>query len=221
MGNCEEISEKLSAWLDHELAPEEIAAVEAHLEACPACRSLRDSFDSVDGLVTRFDHAPEEALKLRIQDSLDLKDSPLDSSHHDSSHRDLSHLNRSHLDPSHREALPLRTPRSAWRRIISVATAALILIAVSLVILVTGDRADAENATARMIAIEEIQSQTLRDQEALLQTLEWDLSAMKMKVNCADLDPEKEKAMLQRIDELMGNVERVRLKDEQPKGDEQ
>jgi predicted anti-sigma-YlaC factor YlaD len=35
---CHEVQERLSAWLDHELAEAAGAAVEAHLESCAACR---------------------------------------------------------------------------------------------------------------------------------------------------------------------------------------
>ncbi len=36
--NCPEVRERLSAWLDGELAPDEAARVDRHLESCGACR---------------------------------------------------------------------------------------------------------------------------------------------------------------------------------------
>ena len=44
-----DISEKLIAWLDHELPREEAAAVERHLEGCSECRIAVDSYKQVSG----------------------------------------------------------------------------------------------------------------------------------------------------------------------------
>ena len=48
--DCEAIGPKLSAYVDGELPEAEVAAVEAHLEACGACRGLVEQFREMDGL---------------------------------------------------------------------------------------------------------------------------------------------------------------------------
>lgn len=168
------MEEMLSAWLDGELEADEIALVEKHLEACPACRSRKESFEAVDKLAGRARSHPGPGLESRIQRALDST-----------------------------------TPRPALRRLLSIATAALVLIAVSLVILVTSDKADARrDAAQRMAALEVMNHQDREDQEALLKTLEWELNAMKLMVSCSDGgDTER---LEKRIDELLTKVERVR-----------
>jgi anti-sigma factor RsiW len=49
IGNCKEVFELLSQYLDAELAPEMCAEIRAHIEGCPPCvefvESLRKSVD--------------------------------------------------------------------------------------------------------------------------------------------------------------------------------
>ncbi len=49
--SCEELSEELSAYLDHELSPEERARLEDHLQTCPRCRQELESLRAVSRLV--------------------------------------------------------------------------------------------------------------------------------------------------------------------------
>jgi anti-sigma factor RsiW len=174
MTDCRVMEERLSAWLDGELEPDEIALVEAHLEVCPACLRRKESFEAVDRLAGHARVHPGSGLEGRIQRA---------------------------LDPA--------TPRPALRRLLSIATAALVMIALSLVILVTSDKADARRAAAqRMAAIEVMNQQDKEDQEALLKTLEWELNAMKLMITCSDEDNTEH--LEKRINDLLAKVEKVR-----------
>jgi predicted anti-sigma-YlaC factor YlaD len=97
------------------------------------------------------------------------------------------------------------------RRAAQLAAAALVLIALSLVIIATSDKADANGVTAHITALEEINDQALKYQETLLETLALDLNAMKLKVRCAELDDQDSRALLDRIEDLLGEVDRARL----------
>ena len=54
MNDCKEIRERLSAFIDDELTPEESRLFEKHLHECPACvqeqSALRQVIDLLDGL---------------------------------------------------------------------------------------------------------------------------------------------------------------------------
>ncbi len=54
MNDCKEIRERLSAFIDNELTPQEIRLIEEHLHECPACAqeqsALRQVIDFLDGL---------------------------------------------------------------------------------------------------------------------------------------------------------------------------
>jgi anti-sigma factor RsiW len=54
MRNCKEIRERLSAFIDNEISPQESRLIEKHLQECPKCAqeesSLRLVIDLMDGL---------------------------------------------------------------------------------------------------------------------------------------------------------------------------
>ena len=65
--NCEQVEELLSAYLDNELAPEEIAGVTAHLQQCVQCRSILADFRRFDTLLMQLPRvSPSPALHDRI-----------------------------------------------------------------------------------------------------------------------------------------------------------
>lgn len=45
---CPEVKERLSAWLDGELAPEERGFIEAHLQGCAGCRREAAQLEALD-----------------------------------------------------------------------------------------------------------------------------------------------------------------------------
>jgi len=53
---CQEIQDNLSAYLDGELPSEEARRVEAHVEACPACRRLLRELSAVSGVLGAMPH---------------------------------------------------------------------------------------------------------------------------------------------------------------------
>jgi hypothetical protein len=90
-----------------------------------------------------------------------------------------------------------------------VAAAAVVLIAVSLVILVTSDQAGAGDVSKHISALKSMNTQALLSQDTLLKTFEWDLNAMKLQVRCADLEDREENDLLARIDGLLRAVEEI------------
>lgn len=73
--------EWLSAWHDGELQAPASAAVQAHVESCPACRAILDEFRQLDDAARTGDeafpgtdawHGIEERLRLRLEDELSL-----------------------------------------------------------------------------------------------------------------------------------------------------
>lgn len=173
MSGCEEMAEKVSAWIDGELEAHEIAAVEGHLRSCPECRGLRQRFQAVDRLaaLSGSQQNPESS---KASSSIG-QDSP-----------------------------------SIWLgRSARLAAAALVIIAVCLVIITSSDRADANNVETHIAALEKMNDKTLLDQEKMLKTLEWDLSAMKLAVRSTDLDTGERRKLLSKIDDLLREVERV------------
>jgi anti-sigma factor RsiW len=55
---CREVQDKLSAWLDRELAPEAHDAVAAHLEGCAGCRRELARLRALEAALGEL-HAPE------------------------------------------------------------------------------------------------------------------------------------------------------------------
>ena len=60
---CEEALALMSPMLDGQLTPEQSAALEAHLEACPACRDLAQSLRGLDARVAALAEPAPEGLK--------------------------------------------------------------------------------------------------------------------------------------------------------------
>lgn len=64
---CVELVELLTDYLEGVLAPEEIAAIEAHLEVCSSCRvylaQMRATIDALGSV-------PVDTLSIRARDSL-------------------------------------------------------------------------------------------------------------------------------------------------------
>jgi len=107
------------------------------------------------------------------------------------------------------------------RRLTSLAVAALVLIAASLLILVFGDRADARRAAAHsMAALQALNDETIKGQEMVLQTLEWDLQALKVSLACSEMKEQNTQTLNERIDALLKEVERIRMRENDPKGEE-
>lgn len=70
MLNCDEVAERLYSYLDRELSPEEMAAVQRHLNACPPCRRwfvFEENILRFVGECARRVRAPEE-LAARIRE---------------------------------------------------------------------------------------------------------------------------------------------------------
>jgi anti-sigma factor RsiW len=105
-------------------------------------------------------------------------------------------------------------------RLMRVAVAALILIAISLVILVTGDNAAASRAAESLAALDVMNDQALEEQEALLKSFEWQLNAMKMEVANSNLDDQGANPIIRRIENLLNEIETVRLEEHNEKGEE-
>lgn len=57
---CFEVLERLSAYLDGELPPEEVARVEGHLAGCDACTRFGGEFGAVVKALRERLGAPEE-----------------------------------------------------------------------------------------------------------------------------------------------------------------
>lgn len=58
MRNCKEIRERLSAFIDNELPPQERKLIEKHLQECPACAQEESSLRQVIDLL---DEIPDES----------------------------------------------------------------------------------------------------------------------------------------------------------------
>lgn len=200
MAGCEEYTELLSALQDGELDLAEQALLDEHLAACAGCRAVKERLaqvdfiiDSTDQVASSSQEVPRPELRNRIEERLA---------------RSLA----AHGTSNRRPRLVARAAQ--------LAAAALILIAVGVVIMVTGDRADAGLIDSHVTALEEASDETIKNQDALLDTLEWDLNAMKLEVRCADLDEESSSKLLERIDALLQEVDRTRCDDQKTKGDE-
>jgi predicted anti-sigma-YlaC factor YlaD len=183
MDRCEEMAERLSAWLDGELEAEEESLLMEHLQACPDCRKRSAGFEAVNQLLTPSNALPRPGFEKRLEGELFRK-------------------------PAVRRFVDLG-------RVLRVAAAALVLIAVSLLILVTGDRADAKRAAAHAVALQRMNQEAAIDQEAELDTFRWDLKAMKLKVKSLELDANRSEVLLERIDDLLTEVEKVRMQGHQ------
>ena len=59
---CAELNELVSAFVDGELAGEELARVERHLAACEECRAFAEECRLLEGAVGKSLHAPEVKL---------------------------------------------------------------------------------------------------------------------------------------------------------------
>ncbi len=62
--NCEDIKEALlSGHLDQANTPEEEAALQAHLETCPNCRAILETYQEIDRKLAAMAVEPPEALR--------------------------------------------------------------------------------------------------------------------------------------------------------------
>ena len=65
-----ELTERLIAWLDHELPENEARDVERHIQACAECRSRLDTYKEVDRVFDAYcDKAMESAAPRRLSPS--------------------------------------------------------------------------------------------------------------------------------------------------------
>lgn len=60
--NCENALELMNRELDEALTPEEAAALQAHLDACPDCRETRRQLHELDALLQKSELEPPAAL---------------------------------------------------------------------------------------------------------------------------------------------------------------
>ena len=66
MKDCEEIREKLSAFIDHELPHSERNLIEKHLQQCPSCRQEEISLRKINDLLDSVhDESPAPAFTLK------------------------------------------------------------------------------------------------------------------------------------------------------------
>jgi len=72
---CDKIKDRLSAYLDGELSPEEMAEIAAHLETCRDCSALLEKMRRLDDMaekaVPEFDDEMMDSLTGRIMDGID------------------------------------------------------------------------------------------------------------------------------------------------------
>lgn len=67
---CEQVRERLSAWLDGELAPEERGRVAAHLADCGECRGELALLARLDGALGSLEASAPPGLTERVLDRL-------------------------------------------------------------------------------------------------------------------------------------------------------
>jgi len=70
MTDCERFIEQVSALVDAELSPDEEAAVLAHIEKCPDCAGVYDTFTDIADCLTRMSVEPPENLKRSVMCSI-------------------------------------------------------------------------------------------------------------------------------------------------------
>lgn len=79
-GNCREIFERLSEYLDHELDPELCSKIERHLDGCEPCEAFLESLRRTIGHVgrARSEGLPDDlrAQLRRVLDALPDDDGP-------------------------------------------------------------------------------------------------------------------------------------------------
>jgi anti-sigma factor (TIGR02949 family) len=63
--NCDDVRARLGAWLDRELAAQDTAELEAHLEGCAACTDLRERQLALSGVLSRHLTSFEAPAELR------------------------------------------------------------------------------------------------------------------------------------------------------------
>ncbi len=183
MVSCEEAAELLSARMDGELEEGERASLEEHLMACGTCGGLEKRLEAADRLLARAHPKPGPGLQARIEKA---------------------------LEPA---AKPTTAITRSASRLLRIAVAALVVIAVSLVITTMSDKADASRVEERMYFLDAMNTEALKGQEAMLKSFEWELGAMRLMVEYSDVDSAQAGPILNRIDELMNEIRRVKQKD--------
>ncbi|MFH0944149.1 MAG: anti-sigma factor [Planctomycetota bacterium] len=96
------------------------------------------------------------------------------------------------------------------RSLARLAAAALVLIAFSLTVLVTGDRADARRAAVPIATLEVLNDQAQQDQDALLQTFEWELRSLRVQIDCLEAGEESQNMLRERVERLLRRVQETR-----------
>lgn len=184
MTRCETRFEALSALLDGELVGAEQAELEQHLQRCARCRSELERLEAADGLLVGVVPEPSAELEIKIR-------------------RALAAVPDAEPGP----AAPMS--RRGLRSVARYASAALVLIAVSLVILVTSDQAGASRAVEPLVAIEALNEQAEKDQQTLFQTLEWELRSLRLELACMELGAAESELLNSRLESLLHAVEQA------------
>jgi len=115
---------------------------------------------------------------------------------------------KSRIERSFETAGRLATRRGGPGRLASIAAAALVLIAISMVVIVMSDHASADRVEQKMVVLDAMNTQTLEGQDAVLKTFEWELNAMRIMLSYSSLEGEAE-PILERIDTLMSEINRL------------
>ncbi len=227
-GHCEQNEERLSALLDGELSAEEQQLLAQHLEECENCRALKDRFARINRAIEANPPRISETLQSRIDAELQrgsdhtpiqfergvseghVSPGPLRSKSPvppSTNGARVADAQQPHLSPSARGS---RAP-ARRHQLFRLATAAVLMLGVSLTILVTGDRADASKLVEPATEIQAMNLQLIREQEVLLQTFAWELKALQVQLDHLDVDETQAEALRERIASSLERVESVAL----------
>lgn len=179
--SCEDFAMLLSCCLDGETSEAEQDQLESHLAICDPCRNRRDHFEAVNSLILELG----EPTAIRFVAN---RPAPVGNQ--------ALHPGK----PSHSRN---------WRRLAFAALAVSAMIALFSINAndVFTPRANAGELLAPIVALTEINTERIRDQEFLRETLELELRTLRLELAAVDLENANE-LMLGRIELLLDRLNR-------------
>jgi hypothetical protein len=183
---CKIYEPLVSVMLDDELTQTEQERLQVHLDRCPSCQHLLDTFSQVDESVGLLSGVPTERVK-----TINLVGSD----------RSVS---------NHKPPAKKRLAFSAWR-LIPLAVAATILVCLGITMLPTPNPVTAEQVSPEEVVrpfkeLHLINLQQQRDQELMLRTLGMDLRSLRLEIAQLETGSEEQENLKQQINAMIEKV---------------
>jgi hypothetical protein len=188
--NCEDFEPLISAMIDGELEPDELAYTQSHVDDCACCQAKVTSFENVDRAMFLLSSKVESSAEFSDATSTDQR--------------------QTEVFVVSREKSSLKDWISPWR-LVPLGAAAALLIGVGMTMFpqpqpVTANQFSPEQYVQPMKELYQINVQQQRDQELMLRTLGMDLRALKLELQQLESGSTDHENLAQQVDVMLEKV---------------